>query len=82
MFCSAGCSPLRADGISCSLCVLYGGLGISKLQFSIQKIYKKLKCWIRIRIKYVWIHNPGYLLHEVGSWHEWLRKLEAFCAPA
>ncbi len=32
MFWSAGCSFLRAEGFSCSLCVLYGGLGITKLQ--------------------------------------------------
>jgi hypothetical protein len=31
----AGCSLLRAEGFSCSLGVLYGGLGISKLQFLI-----------------------------------------------
>jgi hypothetical protein len=31
---------LRAEGYSCSLCVLYGGLRISKLKFSIKK-YKK-----------------------------------------
>jgi hypothetical protein len=29
---------LRAEGFSCSLGVLYGGLGISKLQFLIKKI--------------------------------------------
>jgi hypothetical protein len=28
---------LRAEGFSCSLGVLYGGLGISKLQFLIKK---------------------------------------------
>jgi hypothetical protein len=28
---------LRAEGLSCSLDVLYGGLGISKLQFLIQQ---------------------------------------------
>jgi hypothetical protein len=33
MFLSTGCSLLRAEGFSCSLGVLYGGLGISKLQF-------------------------------------------------
>jgi hypothetical protein len=33
MFGSAGCSLLRAEGFSCSLDILYGGLGISKLQF-------------------------------------------------
>ncbi len=38
MFWSAGCSLLRAEGFSCSLGVLYGGLGISKLQFLIKKI--------------------------------------------
>ncbi len=32
-----GCSLLRAEGFSCSLGVLYGGLGISKLQFLIKK---------------------------------------------
>ncbi len=37
IFWSAGCSFLRADGFSCSLDVLYGGLGISKLQFLITK---------------------------------------------
>jgi hypothetical protein len=38
MFWSAGCSLLRAEGFSCSLGVLYGGLGISKLEFLIKKI--------------------------------------------
>ncbi len=38
MFWSAGCSLLRAEGFFCSLGVLYGGLGISKLQFLIKKI--------------------------------------------
>jgi hypothetical protein len=33
IFWSAGCSLLRAEGFSRSLVVLYGGLGISKLQF-------------------------------------------------
>ncbi len=31
---------MMAEGFSCSLCVLYGGLRISKLQFSIQNIKK------------------------------------------
>jgi hypothetical protein len=35
---STGCSLLRAEGFYCSLGVLYGGLGISKLQFLIKKI--------------------------------------------
>jgi hypothetical protein len=38
IFRSAGCSLLRAAGFSCSLKVLYGGLGISKLQFFIKNI--------------------------------------------
>ncbi len=38
MFLSTGCSLLRAEGFSCSLGVLYGGLGLSKLQFLIKKI--------------------------------------------
>jgi hypothetical protein len=38
MFLSTGCSLLRAEGFSCSLGVLYGGLGIIKLQFLIKKI--------------------------------------------
>ena len=32
---------MRAEGFSCSLCVLYGGPVIGKLQFSIQEIIKK-----------------------------------------
>ena len=38
MFLSTECSLLRAEGFSCSLGVLYGGLGIGKLQFLIKKI--------------------------------------------
>jgi hypothetical protein len=38
MFLSTGCSLVRAEGFSCCLGVLYGGLGISKLQFLIKKI--------------------------------------------
>ena len=38
MFLSTGCSLLRAEGFSCSLGILYGGLGISKLQFLNMKI--------------------------------------------
>ena len=60
MFLSTGCSLLRAEGFSCSLGVLYGGLGIGKLQFLIKKIKIKfpvvsffqfwiIKPWIRIR---------------------------------
>jgi hypothetical protein len=38
VLCIAGCSLLRDEGFSCSLGVLYRGLGISKLQFLIKKI--------------------------------------------
>ncbi len=38
MLWSAGRSLLRAEGFSCSLDVLYGGLGISKLQFFIKEL--------------------------------------------
>jgi hypothetical protein len=41
MFLSTGYSLLRAEGFSCSFGVLYGGLGISKLQFLIKKIEVK-----------------------------------------
>jgi hypothetical protein len=53
MFLSTGCSLLRAEGFSCSLGVLYGGLGISKLQFLIKKIE------IKIPAKSMRIRNPG-----------------------
>ncbi len=60
IFWSAGCSLLRAESFSCSLGVLYGGLGISKLQILIKKIKIKflvvnffqfwiIRLWIRIR---------------------------------
>jgi hypothetical protein len=42
IFLSAGCSLLRAEGFSSSLDVLYGGLGIGKLQFLISKRKKVL----------------------------------------
>jgi hypothetical protein len=38
MFLCTGCSLVKAEGFSCSLGVLYGGLRISKLQFLIKKI--------------------------------------------
>jgi len=60
MFWSAGCSPLRAEGFSWSLDVIYGALGISKLLLLIQKNFflmavnflqfLVIKPWIRIRI--------------------------------
>jgi hypothetical protein len=46
IFWSAGCSLLKAESFSCSLGVLYGGLGVSKLQFFIKKI--KIKFLVEI----------------------------------
>jgi len=51
-----GCSLLRAEGFSCSLGVLYGGLGISKLQFLIKKI--KIKFLVVIFFNFR-SSNPG-----------------------
>ncbi len=39
MFWSVGWPHLRAEGFFCNLDILYGGLGIGKLQFLIKKIY-------------------------------------------
>ncbi len=61
------CSLLRAEGFSCSLGVLYGCLGIRKLQFLIKKIiffsFWSTKPWIRIRIT-----NLIHLKCWSGSW--------------
>jgi hypothetical protein len=59
MFSSAGCSPLRAEGFSCSLAILYEGLEIRKLQFlfkNIYKIFSAVKCLNFLVIKN---QNPG-----------------------
>jgi hypothetical protein len=48
---------LRAEGFSCSLDVLYGGLGICKLQFLIKKI---LNFFSSCKFFSIFIHrNPG-----------------------
>ncbi len=57
MFLSTGCSLLRAEGFSCSFGNLYGGLGISKLQFLIrgkQKLNFQLYIFFNFRSS-----NPG-----------------------
>ncbi len=56
MFLSTGCSLLRAEGFSCSLGVLYGGLGISKFQFLIKRIEIKFPA---INFFNFWSSNPG-----------------------
>jgi hypothetical protein len=40
---SAECSLLRAEGFSCSLDVLHGGIGISKLQYFYEKKFSDVK---------------------------------------
>ncbi len=63
IFWSTGCSLLGAEGFSCSLDVLYRGLGKSILQFWSKKDNKKISAlvieildpdWIRIHLK-CWI---------------------------
>jgi hypothetical protein len=44
MCCSAGCSPLRAEGFFCSFDVLYVGLERSKLQFFVLKKNNIFSC--------------------------------------
>ena len=56
MYLSTGCSLFRAEGFSCSLGVLYGGLGISKLQFLIKKIEIKVPAKIFSNFR---SSNPG-----------------------
>ncbi len=72
IFWSAGCSLLRAKGFSWSFDVLYGGLGIIKLQFFWSKKKEKKfsavlffivlssKLWIRIRFRIQWIRIHHY----------------------
>ncbi len=47
---------LKAEGFSCSLGVLYGGLGISKLKFLIKKIEIKFPAIIFLNFR---SSNPG-----------------------
>ncbi len=77
-FLSARCSLLRAEGFSCSLDVLYVGLGYSKLQFLIKKIlifcpsvnyFQCLVIWIRTNLK-CWIRIRNETNAEnIGSQH-------------
>ncbi len=82
---SLGWPLLRAEGFFCNMDVLYGGLGIGKLQFLIKKnltffsavnlfqflvikagsgsgLVLSLKCWIRIRMKWMRIRNPAFMV--------------------
>jgi hypothetical protein len=53
-----GCSLWRAGGFSCSLDVLYGGLGISKLQFLIKKEEKKFQLYFFLQILVIKTLDP------------------------
>jgi hypothetical protein len=59
---SAGCSLLRAEGFSCSLDVLYGGLWIliSKFQFF---IFKNIKFFFQL-----------YILIRIGTYSAMMRE--------
>jgi hypothetical protein len=73
MFWSAGRSFLRAEGFSCSFCVLYGGLGISKLQFFIKKninFFSAVNFFQFLVIKTLDLEldpESGYALNQCGS---------------
>ncbi len=62
IFWSAGCSLLRAEGFFCSLDGLYGGLGIGEC--NCWSVFS-LKCWIRIRIKWIRIRNTGFSVRQL-----------------
>ncbi len=82
MFWSTGCALLRAEGFSCSLGVLYGCLGISKLQLWSKKIEIKFPA---INFIFIFCHQtldpdpgsetlPGFTSQRYGSsvadpWH-------------
>ncbi len=72
----------KAEGFSCSLDVLYGGLGISKLLFLIKKDFKQFqlyiffnfwssKPWIRVHLK-CWIRSGSKTL-VAASGLVWIR---------
>jgi hypothetical protein len=67
-FWSAGCSLLRAEGFSCSLDVLYGGLGISKLKFVSKNKIKILAA----NVFSIFVHQTGSRL--VFSLKFWIRN--------
>jgi hypothetical protein len=57
MFCSAGCYLLRAESFFCNLDVIYGGLGIGKMDFLIKKNY----FFLAVNFFSIFGHkNPGY----------------------
>ncbi len=78
----AGYSLLRAECFSCSLDVLYGGLGISKSQFLIIKLFQQNspKSWIWIRFR---IETRADLQHKSLPVHTvpWGRGSSVLCNP-
>jgi hypothetical protein len=67
-FWGAGCFLLRALGFSCVLDVLYGGQGISKLQFLIKNRCKE--CLAELFFLNFWIKtlDPDWSRSVSGSW--------------
>jgi hypothetical protein len=58
---------LRAEGFSCSLGVLYGGLGISKFLFLIKKTEIKFPAikFFQFYVIKPWIRNPDPQLEKM-----------------
>ncbi len=78
VFWSAECSLLRADGLFCSLHVLYGGLGIGQLQVLIKNM-NFFNFWPSKAL--IWMRNTGLFLYNFrdggGSGNRisvWLKK--------
>ncbi len=70
MFWSAGCSHLRAEGFSCRLCVLCGGLRISKLQFRSRKYTKKSFTAANF-FQFFGHQNPGFGNGSGSALNQW-----------
>ncbi len=61
--CHSRCSVLRAKGFSCSLCVLFGGLGITKYKIAVF-LSKKYTIFSAVSFSIFSHQNPGF---ETGS---------------
>ncbi len=70
IFCSVGRSLLRAEGFSCSLDVLYEGLGISKLQFLIKKQILSAVCFFSILGHQTWIRIQNRIRIPLKCWNQ------------
>ncbi len=67
MFWNADCSLLRAQGFSCGLDILYGGLEISKLQYFFdQKNNKKIFSYKFFPILVIKTLNPDCIRIRIG----------------